>query len=92
MATQRIQKGSFAIDKILYDFIENEALPLSNVSSDEFWAGFEAIVKISPQKTKPCLPAVMSCKRRLMSGMRITPMNLKRINSFSPTSAILSRR
>ncbi len=55
MATQRIQKGSFAIDKILYDFIENEALPLSNVSSDEFWAGFEAIVKDLTPKNKALL-------------------------------------
>lgn len=55
MATQRIQKGSFAIDKILYDFIENEALPLSNVSSDEFWAGFEVIVKDLTPKNKALL-------------------------------------
>ncbi len=55
MATQRIQKGSFAIDKILYDFIENEALPLSNVSSDEFWAGFEKIVKDLTPKNKALL-------------------------------------
>ncbi|OOS05292.1 malate synthase [Moraxella cuniculi DSM 21768] len=55
MATQRIQKGSFAIDKILYDFIENEALPLANVSSDEFWAGFEQIVKDLTPKNKALL-------------------------------------
>lgn len=55
MATQRIQKGSFAIDKILYDFIENEALPLSRVTSDEFWAGFEKIVKDLTPKNKALL-------------------------------------
>lgn len=55
MATQRIQKGSFAIDKILYDFIENEALPLSHVTSDEFWAGFEKIVKDLTPKNKALL-------------------------------------
>ncbi len=56
MATQRIQKGSFAIDKILYDFIENEALPLhTDITSDEFWAGFETIVKDLTPKNKALL-------------------------------------
>lgn len=37
MATVRINKGSLAIDKILFDFIENEALPLAKIDSDTYW-------------------------------------------------------
>ncbi|MFB6348822.1 malate synthase G [Moraxella marmotae] len=55
MATTRITKGSLAIDQILFDFIEKEALPLSGVSSDDFWAGFEAIIKDLTPKNKALL-------------------------------------
>ena len=42
--TQRIQKGSLAIDKILYDFIENEALPVAKIDSETYWKNFEQVV------------------------------------------------
>ncbi len=42
--TQRIQKGSLAIDKILYDFIENEALPVAKINSETYWKNFEQVV------------------------------------------------
>lgn len=59
MATQRIQKGSLAIDKILYDFIENEALPVAktvlDIDSDRYWANFEKVVLELTPKNKALL-------------------------------------
>ena len=48
--SNRIQKGSLAIDKQLYDFIENEVLPKVDVDSDQYWSGFEkAIQEFTPR-------------------------------------------
>lgn len=50
MPTTRINKGLLAIDKILFDFIENEALPIANIASDEFWQNFEqAVLDLTPK-------------------------------------------
>ncbi|MGE4123706.1 MAG: malate synthase G [Pusillimonas sp.] len=42
--TQRKTAGQLQVDTLLYDFIENEALPGSGIGSAAFWAGFDAIV------------------------------------------------
>lgn len=41
----RVQKGILAIDNTLYDFIENEVLPVVGVSSDSYWENFAKVVK-----------------------------------------------
>ena len=55
MATQRITKGSLAIDKILFDFIENEALPVAKLDSDTYWQNFEQVVLDLTPKNKALL-------------------------------------
>ncbi|MBE9578943.1 MULTISPECIES: malate synthase G [Moraxella] len=55
MATQRITKGSLAIDKILFDFIENEALPVAKLDSDTYWKNFEQVVLDLTPKNKALL-------------------------------------
>ncbi|UYZ67629.1 malate synthase G [Moraxella bovis] len=55
MATTRIQKGSLAIDKILFDFIENEALPVAKIDSDTYWKNFEQVVLDLTPKNKALL-------------------------------------
>ncbi|MFA9486519.1 MULTISPECIES: malate synthase G [unclassified Moraxella] len=59
MSTTRIQKGTLAIDKILYDFIENEALPVAktvlDIDSDRYWANFEQVVVDLTPKNKALL-------------------------------------
>lgn len=55
MATQRIYKGTLAIDKILFDFIENEALPLAKLDSDTYWRNFEQVVQDLTPKNKALL-------------------------------------
>ncbi|MGQ2385809.1 malate synthase G [Acinetobacter ursingii] len=50
--TARIQKGKLAIAKELYDFIENEALPVSGLDSETYWKNFEqVVVDLSPKNT-----------------------------------------
>ncbi|MES1964155.1 malate synthase G [Psychrobacter sp. AH5] len=51
----RIQKGILAIDKQMYDFIENEVLPKVGVDSDSYWSGFEKVVKEFTPRNKALL-------------------------------------
>ena len=51
----RIQKGSLAIDPLMYDFIENEVLPTVGVDSDSYWSGFEKVVKKFTPRNKELL-------------------------------------
>jgi malate synthase len=41
-ATVRVDR--IQVDKELFDFVNNEAIPGSNVQADEFWKGFAALV------------------------------------------------
>ena len=42
--TDRIEAGSLRVDKELYDFINDFALPGTDISSQDFWYSFENIV------------------------------------------------
>lgn len=43
--TARVTVGGLSVDADLHAFVETEALPGSGVAPDEFWSGFEAIVR-----------------------------------------------
>ena len=40
----KINKNNFSISKILYEFINNEAIPGTNIKVNEFWDKFDTIV------------------------------------------------
>lgn len=42
--TDRIAAGGLQVDRELYDFINNEALPGTGVSAETFWSGFDRLV------------------------------------------------
>ncbi len=42
--TDRIEAGGLQVDRELYDFINNEALPGTGVSPETFWSGFDRLV------------------------------------------------
>ena len=42
--TDRITAGALQVDKELYDFINDEALPGTGVSQEAFWSGFDRLV------------------------------------------------
>ena len=48
--TDRVESGGLRVDRKLYDFINNEALPGTDVSPDAFWSGFDRLVHgLSPR-------------------------------------------
>ncbi len=48
-----VNRNGLQIDKVLDDFIAQEALPGTNVNSDEFWTGFAKIVsEFTPRNTE----------------------------------------
>jgi malate synthase len=48
--TDRVTVGNLRVAKVLYDFINTEALPGTDVDPDSFWAGVDKVVTdLSPQ-------------------------------------------
>ncbi len=48
--TDRIQAGALQVDRELYDFINDEALPGTGVSPEAFWFGFDSLIHgLSPR-------------------------------------------
>ena len=51
--TNRVQVGSLSVAKVLYDFINEQAIPGTGVSSEKFWTELEAIVtELGPKNRK----------------------------------------
>ena len=42
--TDRIEAGALQVDKELYDFINDEALPGTGISPETFWSGFDGLI------------------------------------------------
>ena len=68
--TNRIQKGSLAIDQQLYDFIENEVLPKVGVDSDDYWSGFEKVIKEFTPRNKALLEIFVAFEHTLKLRMK----------------------
>jgi malate synthase len=48
--TDRVTVGNLRVAQVLYDFINNEALPGTDLDADSFWAGVDKVVTdLSPQ-------------------------------------------
>ena len=41
---ERIEAGALQVDKELYDFINDEALPGTGIAPDAFWSSFDALI------------------------------------------------
>jgi len=44
MIIERVQIRSLQIDRILYDFVNEEVLPGTNIDQNEYWLGVESII------------------------------------------------
>ncbi len=53
--SQRVQKGSLAIDRELYNFIANEVTPVVGIDNEKYWQEFEKIVKAFQPRNKALL-------------------------------------
>lgn len=42
--TDRVSAGNLRVARVLYDFVNNEALPGTDVDADSFWAGVDKVV------------------------------------------------
>ena len=48
--TDRVSVGNLRIARVLYDFVNNEALPGTDIDPDSFWAGVDKVVTdLTPQ-------------------------------------------
>ncbi len=48
--TDRVSAGNLRVARVLYDFVNNEALPGTGVDPDSFWAGVDKVVTdLTPQ-------------------------------------------
>jgi malate synthase len=48
--TDRVTVGNLRVARVLYDFINNEALPGTDIDQDSFWAGVDKVVTdLTPQ-------------------------------------------
>lgn len=52
---ERVQVGGLQVAKVLFDFINNEALPGTGVAADKFWAGVESVINDLAPKNRDLL-------------------------------------
>ena len=53
--TERVQVGSLQVAKVLFDFVNNEAIPGTGIAADKFWAGAEAVINELAPKNRALL-------------------------------------
>ncbi|MSX07418.1 MAG: malate synthase G, partial [Actinobacteria bacterium] len=53
--TDRVQAGGLQVAKVLFDFVEKEALPGTDVDSEAFWAGAASVIADLAPKNKALL-------------------------------------
>ncbi|MNO23308.1 Malate synthase G [compost metagenome] len=53
--TEHVQVGGLQVAKVLYDFVNNEAIPGTGVTAEQFWAGAEKIINDLAPKNKALL-------------------------------------
>ena len=53
--SERVQKGSLAIDTELYNFIANEVTPVVGIDNEKYWQEFEKIVQAFQPRNKALL-------------------------------------
>ena len=53
--TERVQVGGLQVAKVLFDFVNNEAIPGTGIAADKFWTGFEAVINELAPKNRALL-------------------------------------
>ena len=53
--TERVQVGGLQVAKVLFDFVNNEAIPGTGIAADAFWAGAEKVINDLAPKNKALL-------------------------------------
>ena len=68
--TDRIAAGGLQVDKQLYDFINDEALPGTGVSPEAFWSGFDRLVHGLAPRNRELLTKREDLQRRIDAWYR----------------------
>ncbi|MCG7530249.1 malate synthase G [Psychrobium sp. MM17-31] len=63
--TQRFSVGGLQVSQLLYDFINQQALPKTNIKQAEFWQGFESIVNEFAPRNKALLEKRESIQQQI---------------------------
>jgi len=53
--TERVEAGGLQVAKVLYDFVNNEAIPGTGVDADAFWAGASSVIHDLAPKNRALL-------------------------------------
>lgn len=53
--TDRVSAGNLRVARVLYDFVNNEALPGTDIDPDSFWAGVDKVVTDLTPKNRDLL-------------------------------------
>ncbi|MDJ0394120.1 malate synthase G [Rhodococcus sp. G-MC3] len=53
--TERIRVGGLQVAKVLYDFVQSEAIPGTGVTAEQFWRGAESVITDLGPKNKALL-------------------------------------
>ena len=53
--TERVQVGGLQVAKVLYDFVNNEAIPGTGVDAAAFWAGADRVIHDLAPKNRALL-------------------------------------
>ncbi|MDH4560789.1 malate synthase G, partial [Pseudomonas sp. BN411] len=53
--TERVQVGGLQVARVLFDFVNNEAIPGTGIAAEQFWAGVEAVINDLAPKNKALL-------------------------------------
>lgn len=66
-----VKKGNLQIAKELYEFIHSEALPGTGLETEQFWAGFDAIIHDLTPKNKELLAIREKLQNKLNAWHRV---------------------
>ena len=67
--TEHVHVGGLQVAKVLFDFVNNEAIPGTGLTADQFWAGADKVINDLAPKNKALLakrddsPARRGCRR-----------------------------
>lgn len=53
--TEHVQVGGLQVAKVLFDFVNNEAIPGTGIAADQFWAGADKVIHDLAPKNKALL-------------------------------------
>ncbi|MGY4533652.1 malate synthase [Pseudomonas sp. TE3786] len=53
--TERVQVGGLQVAKVLFDFVNNEAIPGTGISAEQFWEGAQSVIQDLAPKNQALL-------------------------------------